>query len=182
MKTSPLPQLQTSDQVISMTAGHALGTPHLTSAQQVPAGFILVPVVDNASNMMPLDPAKIDDKDEKKSERKVIQCPVPGCNKTFRKASKLKVHEMLHTGERPYKCTILGCEWAFTTPHKLKRHMEAHEGRKDYVCEHPGCGHKFTTIYNLNTHRKLHTRPCTGMPLQICLSLSIGVLGTGSEV
>lgn len=30
-------------------------------------------------------------------------CSEPGCNKVFTKLSKLKVHAMQHTGERPFK-------------------------------------------------------------------------------
>ncbi|XP_035824936.1 zinc finger protein 143 isoform X2 [Aplysia californica] len=153
-----------SGQILSASASNASAENNFAAAAvgEIP-GFILVPVVDNAANVIQTVSVQGAEEDAnlKKSQKKLLRCSEPGCMKTFKKASKLKVHEMLHTGERPYKCTLLGCEWAFTTPHKLKRHMDSHEGRKDFVCDHPGCGHKFTTVYNLNTHRKLHERPCT---------------------
>ncbi|CAL1535098.1 unnamed protein product [Lymnaea stagnalis] len=123
--------------------------------------FMPVTVVDSAKNVIQTVPLQIVENEDTKRSKKLLMCSEPGCRKTFKKASKLKVHQMLHTGERPFKCNWLGCEWAFTTSNKLKRHLESHEGRKDYVCDKPGCGHRFTTIYNLNTHRKLHERPCT---------------------
>ncbi|KAK7098551.1 hypothetical protein V1264_002819 [Littorina saxatilis] len=91
----------------------------------------------------------------------LLMCSEAGCGKTFTKLSKLKIHAMLHTGERPFKCTRYGCDWAFTTSYKLKRHEESHGGKKDFYCDIAGCNRKFTTIYNLKTHQRLHTRPCT---------------------
>ncbi|GFS12998.1 zinc finger protein ZXDC-like, partial [Elysia marginata] len=98
------------------------------------SGFVLLPVVDNTTEAVPNAPpvpADNSGSEEKRALKKIFLCPEPGCNKTFKKASKLKVHQMMHTGERPFKC------------------------------DKPGCGHRFTTIYNLNTHRKLHERACT---------------------
>ncbi|KAL8614460.1 hypothetical protein ACOMHN_007796 [Nucella lapillus] len=89
-----------------------------------------------------------------------LVCSERGCGKTFTKLSKLKIHTMQHTGERPFKCPREGCDWAFTTAYKLKRHDESHEGKKDFYCDYEGCNRKFTTIYNLNSHRRLHERPC----------------------
>ncbi|KAL3841389.1 hypothetical protein ACJMK2_019541 [Sinanodonta woodiana] len=91
--------------------------------------------------------------------KKIFVCPSPGCGKAFKRLSKLSVHNMRHTGERPFKCSKLGCDWAFTTHYKLKRHEESHEGRKDFICEF--CNKKFSTVYNLNSHKRLHERPCT---------------------
>ena len=39
-------------------------------------------------------------------KEKTIQCVI--CDKTFQCKSKLKTHEKMHTGERPYKCTFCG--------------------------------------------------------------------------
>ncbi|GFN96200.1 Zinc finger protein zxdc-like [Plakobranchus ocellatus] len=125
------------------------------------SGFVLMPLVENSASAVQSTVPKASESELKRLPKKPLACPEPGCQKTFKKASKLKVHQMMHTGERPFKCTLMGCEWAFTTSNKLKRHLESHEGRKDFVCDKPGCGRRFTTIYNLNTHRKLHERPCT---------------------
>lgn len=87
-------------------------------------------------------------------------CTHPGCDKIFRKLSKMRIHLMSHTGERPFKCSKPGCDWAFTTCYKLKRHEESHQGRKDYQCDYPDCGKRFATSYNLKSHKKSHEKPC----------------------
>lgn len=104
--------------------------------------------------------SKSDSPSEPTSVKKVWSCEQAGCKQVFKKLSKLKIHLMRHTGERPFRCNQPGCDWAFTTAYKLKRHVESHQGRKDYICDIDGCGRKFTTIYNLNSHKKLHERPC----------------------
>lgn len=38
--------------------------------------------------------------------REMLVCPEPGCGKAFSKPSKLKIHAMQHTGERPFKVYI----------------------------------------------------------------------------
>ncbi|KAH9494989.1 hypothetical protein Btru_018329 [Bulinus truncatus] len=146
-----MPSLDQNSDSLSQRTTFATGLP----------GYVLMPVVDSTSSLIKVLPVSLQEENSKRPAKKVLMCSEPGCRKTFKKASKLKVHQMLHTGERPFKCELLGCEWAFTTSNKLKRHMESHEGRKDFVCDKPGCGHRFTTIYNLNTHRKIHERPCT---------------------
>ncbi|KAK6190474.1 hypothetical protein SNE40_002336 [Patella caerulea] len=137
----------------------------MMSVNQLPVqlqgtGYLLLPMnSDNNSQGMVLSMGS--SSLDRSPSKKIWVCPEEGCNKVFRKLSKLKIHQMRHTGERPYKCSKPGCDWAFTTAYKLKRHEEAHGGRKDFICDFEGCGRKFTTIYNLNSHKKLHERPYT---------------------
>ncbi|KAK6973439.1 hypothetical protein BgiMline_024648 [Biomphalaria glabrata] len=147
--------------LINPTSGDQSSESQRTAVATAMPGFVLMPVLEGSSNLIQIVPVSLPEDVTKKPAKKLLMCLEPGCKKTFKKTSKLKVHQMLHTGERPFKCTLLGCEWAFTTSNKLKRHMESHEGRKDFVCDSPGCGHRFTTIYNLNTHKRIHERPCT---------------------
>ncbi|CAH1785531.1 unnamed protein product [Owenia fusiformis] len=88
---------------------------------------------------------------------KGLPCPWKGCGRRYNKQSTLKIHEMWHTGSRPFKCHL--CDWAFTTGYKLKRHIETHTGAKQWICNIDNCMRKFTTVYNLNAHKKLHERP-----------------------
>ena len=41
--------------------------------------------------------------DEECADGKGHVCPHPDCNKVCSKAYKLKLHMLMHTGERPYK-------------------------------------------------------------------------------
>ncbi|XP_060521976.1 zinc finger and BTB domain-containing protein 24-like [Cylas formicarius] len=48
------------------------------------------------------------------------------CPSSFKRASHLTRHQLVHTGERPYPCTL--CDKAFSRPDKLKQHVrKAHE-------------------------------------------------------
>ena len=55
--------------------------------------------------------------------KKCHRCKV--CEKTFTKASSLKVHNNLHTGETPYRCAV--CDQAFCTPDRLRGHKRKHK-------------------------------------------------------
>ncbi|XP_060599336.1 zinc finger protein 236-like [Ruditapes philippinarum] len=106
-------------------------------------------------------------KESKGKQEAMFLCGEENCGKLFKSLSKLQVHSMTHSGERPYKCSEPGCDWAFTKSYKLKRHEESHKGNKDFVCSY--CHKKFTTIYNLKTHVKQHSRPCTEeCPVEEC--------------
>jgi KRAB domain-containing zinc finger protein len=48
------------------------------------------------------------------------------CNKTFSDKSNQKVHQRLHTGERPYRCDV--CIKTFKKMQNLKAHQRVHTG------------------------------------------------------
>ncbi|KAJ8299417.1 hypothetical protein KUTeg_023477 [Tegillarca granosa] len=149
-KESPTKTPQTFDNLPAGTQTGYLILP-VQSSDIISNGILLsMPVGGIEGNNIPQN---VDGAEVPGIPRKVYICSEQGCDKVFKKISKFKIHQMQHTGERPFKCSKDGCDWAFTTLYKLKRHEESHEGRKDYF----GCGWAFTTASKLKRHQAKHT-------------------------
>ncbi|KAJ3073106.1 hypothetical protein HDU99_002035 [Rhizoclosmatium hyalinum] len=81
-------------------------------------------------------------------------CDFPGCGRSFQKLANLKVHQLIHTGEREFRCETCGV--AFTTKNRLKVHERDHTGERPYVCDHPGCGYAAKQKCALTSHLMRH--------------------------
>lgn len=84
------------------------------------------------------------------SQRDSKSCEI--CGKTFANPSALRIHYVVHTGEKPHRCSL--CGKGFTQKGNLKCHQRIHTGEKPFRCVR--CGRTFTQKINLNHHLMSH--------------------------
>ncbi|PVG04591.1 hypothetical protein CPB86DRAFT_777874 [Serendipita vermifera] len=91
-------------------------------------------------------------------DEKWHSCTFSGCNKAYKKPTRLREHQRSHTGERPFVCTHSGCHKAYLRESHLQAHMRTHlsYAERTHVCEQINCGKRFWTSTQLKVHRNIH--------------------------
>ncbi|XP_054712045.1 zinc finger protein OZF-like [Uloborus diversus] len=77
---------------------------------------------------------------------KIFRCNY--CGKAFGSNSALRIHSLIHTGEKPFVCDI--CNKAFNQKSNLVKHSAIHVGIKEFSCQY--CGKVFTQKDTLRLH------------------------------
>ena len=75
------------------------------------------------------------------------------CGYTSNKATNLKTHMLIHSGEKPFVCKQ--CNYSCTQGGTLKRHIRSHSGKKPFICNQ--CQFSCTTSSNLKQHLQIHS-------------------------
>ena len=97
-------------------AGYSL-TPTITATTPVPPRRASFPVTSAAASII--------------AQNKSHVCPVPQCQRRFKRLEHLKRHMRIHTLERPFPCTFPNCHKSFSRSDNLSQHMKTHQRHEE---------------------------------------------------
>ena len=77
----------------------------------------------------------------------------PRCDYKCSALSTLKIHERVHTGDKPFSCSQ--CSYKCTQKAHLISHERIHTNEKPFSCL--VCSKKFSLLHSLKIHERIHT-------------------------
>ncbi|XP_042887029.1 zinc finger and BTB domain-containing protein 17-like isoform X3 [Penaeus japonicus] len=102
------------------------------------------------SELLPLSAGNLQDtRGNYTSPKKSYSCP--HCSYLTPKKHHLKVHLLIHTGEKPFACKF--CSFKCARSGVLKNHVRRHTGEKPYVCTH--CPYRSVQLSTMKKHIRI---------------------------
>ena len=117
------------------------------------ANHVIIQVVGQLQNGDALPaPSPVHQNKSRSSSVHYYQCGQ--CEKAFLYKSKLLLHQVTHSGERPYKCP--NCEKTYKRESELVVHQRVHTGERPFRCLK--CDKAFKTKSELVVHDRFHKK------------------------
>ncbi|CAG2105221.1 unnamed protein product [Medioppia subpectinata] len=89
----------------------------------------------------------------------VYACHWPGCDFKTKDKKTLKVHQLVHSSDRPYACEWPGCDYRGKCKRTIRQHLITHSTDRSLACDWPECGKTFKRTQLLKEHQLVHSGP-----------------------
>ena len=89
----------------------------------------------------------------------VASQPSTDCTFAASRQYAVRLHERIHTAERPHTCDVLNCGKSFVQRSHLTRHQRLHQGdeKKKFQCNLDGCKYSANELQQVQVHRLSHS-------------------------